>query len=584
MVTKTGKTAKVKVFIAVCSLFVAGQALESHAASPFVQDELLVQHRAGVASAKMEEVIRGHGASTVGEIPQIRVKRIKVPAGAMDKVKAALEKNPFVSFAEPNYVRGLTATPNDAQYPSQWHLANISAPSGWDLSTGSTSYPIAIIDTGVDPAHPDLAGKLVPGWNFVTRTNDTRDVYGHGTKVAGSAAAISNNASGVAGVAWNNPIMPLVVSDSTGSAWDADIASAMIYAADRGVKVINISYGGPGSSTTLQSAADYAWSKGAIIFASAGNYGSNTPNYPAACNHVVAVSATTSSNTLASWSSFGDWLDVAAPGASILTTANGGSYAYVSGTSFSSPITSGLAALVVSVNPTLKNSDVEAIIKNNADDLGAAGFDAQFGFGKINAYYTLLAAKAAAPVIDTTAPVVSIVSPTNSSAVSRGVAVTVSANDDNGVTRVDLYVDGTLYATGLTGPFSFFWDSASVSDGSHDLVAVAYDAAGNVGQSDKVTVMVSNPVDTTAPVVAITSPANGDSIGSRATIQVAATDDTGVSRIDLYIDNALKCTSSGSTLSCNWNTRKEKAGAHSIAAKAFDAAGNVATTSITVFK
>ena len=162
----------------------------------------------------------------------------------------------------------------------------------------------------------------------------------------------SNNYIGVTGIVWNNPLMPLRISDPNGWATYSAMASAMIYAADRGVKVMNISFAGSSSSSTLQNAVNYAWSKGAIVFASAGNYSTNTPYYPAACNNAVSVAATTSSDSPASFSNYGTWIDLSAPGVSILTTNNGGGYGSWSGTSFSSPITAGLGALVFSANPS----------------------------------------------------------------------------------------------------------------------------------------------------------------------------------------------------------------------------------------
>lgn len=587
MIPRTGNTLKFRTAALVtglCALFISGQAMDSNAASPFVQDELLVQHKAGVAAEQIHGAFAGLGASVVGELPQIRVKRIKVPANAMEKVKAALARNPFVSFVEPNFLGQSSGVPNDAQYSSQWHLPMVWAPRGWDVNTGSASVPIAIIDSGVDSAHPDLAGKVVAGWNFLGGNTNTSDVLGHGTAVAGTASAASNNSTGVAGLAWQNPIMPLVVLDATDYASYSNIASAITYAADHGVRVINVSIGGSSSSSTLQGAVDYAWNKGAIIFASAMNNGTSTPYYPAACNRVIAVTATTSTDTIAGFSSFGTWVDIAAPGASILTTTRGGGYGYWNGTSFASPLAAGLAALVLSVNPSLTNAAVESIIKSNADDLGAAGFDQYFGSGRINTYYALLAAKAAVPAPDTTAPTASISSPAAGSTVSGAVTVNVAATDDVGVTKVELYVDGVLVATDSVGPFSFFWDTTKLVDGSHNLLAVAYDQAGNVGQSATVTVTTSNPVDTIAPVATITNPSNGATVGGRVAIRASATDNIGVRSTQLFIDGVLKSTVSGGSMSYTWNTKNVPVGGHTITMKSFDGAGNTGTSSITVFK
>lgn len=552
----------------------------------FVADELLIQVMAGVPESKLAGILSESGATEAGAIPQLQIRVIKVRPEVMDKVKAALERNPLIKFVEKNFIAEGSSTPNDPLYPSQWHLPKISSPQGWDISTGSGVVDIAIIDSGVDPSHSDLAGKLVPGYNFLGGNTDTHDLLGHGTAVAGTAAAMGGNSLGVTGLAWQNPIMPLVVLDSSNYATYSNIAQAITYAADHGVRVINISIGGSSSSSILQNAVNYAWNKGAIIFASAMNNSTSTPYYPAACTNVVAVAATDSNDAHAGFSNYGSWVDISAPGVSIYTTNNGGVYGTWNGTSFSSPLTAGLAGLILSLNPVLTNQQVVDIITANADDLGAAGFDQYFGNGRINVYRSLAAVQGAVPQPDTTVPSVSISSPAGGATVSGEVAVAVNATDNIGVARVELYVNGAVLATDTASPYSFYWDTAGYPDGSYNLEARAYDGAGNIGQSSVVNVTVSNAKDTVAPTVSITSPADGSSIAGlkRLIVKVAASDNTGVTRIDLYIDGALKTTSSSGTLSWTWNMRNVAAGQHSILAKAYDAAGNSAATAITVYR
>jgi hypothetical protein len=558
-----------------------------NASDKFVADELLVQAKAGVSGEKIHEILKPHDAATVGEIQSLRVRRIKVPADALENVKAALKKNPHVSFVENNFFATGGAEPNDYQYPSQWHLLKISAPAAWDVCTGFPTEPIAIIDSGVDPTHPDLADKLLPGYNFISENTDTQDVLGHGTAVAGTAAAISNNVVGVAGVAWDNPIMPLVVLNSSNYATYYDIAQAITYAADQDVRVINISIGGSSSSSTLQNAVDYAWNRGAIVFACAQNYATSAPYYPAACTHAVAVSATSSTDTLASFSNYGDWIDLAAPGTSILTTNRGGGYGAWNGTSFSSPIAAGLAALILSANPSLTNAGVLEIMTQNTDDLGQPGFDPYYGYGRVNACASLQAAITAVPQPDVTAPSVAITAPENSSTVSGAVTVTVLATDDIGVESVSLYLNGVLFATAGAEPYQFSWDTENYPDGLYELLAIANDYAGNAGQSGSVSVNlsnVSNPRDDIAPTVAITSPADGSSVSKTVKITVNASDNVGVCKLELCIDGALRTVTSQGYLIWGWNTRKEAMGQHIISAKAYDEAGNVQTDAITVYK
>jgi thermitase len=288
-----------------------------------------------------------------------------------------------------------STTPNDPNFPSQWHLNKLQAPDAWSITLGSAGVPIAIIDSGADSSQPDLAPKLIPGWNFLTGTANTADTgcnTGHGTAVSGAAGAATNNLIGGAGVAWANMIMPLVVTNSSCVAMYSDIASAINYAADHGVRIINISIGGSTASSTLQSAVDYAWGKGAVIFAAAGNNSSSTPIYPAACNHVVSVSATVSNDTLASFSNYGSWIDLSAPGDMILTTQVGGSYGYWYGTSLASPIAAAVGALALSANPSLSATALVSLLEQNSDDLGTPGYDQYFGWGRVNAHKAVSAA------------------------------------------------------------------------------------------------------------------------------------------------------------------------------------------------
>jgi len=551
----------------------------------FVEDELLIQFRIDTPNDKADEALNAHGAKVADEIQQLRIKRIKVPANVLDTVREALSHNPHVEFVENNLLAEASVIPNDSYYASQWHHPKIKSPYGWDLNTGSNTIAIAIIDSGVDPAHSDLASKLVPGYNFVSNNTDTHDVLGHGTSVAGSSAAISNNYTGIAGVAWQNPIMPLMVIGADNLASYYDISEAIIYAADRGVRVMNISLAGPGISSTLQNAADYAWNKGALIFAGAGNSSTSTPYYPAACNHVIGVSATDSNDNKASFSNYGDWVDIAAPGVSIYTTANGGGYRSASGTSFSSPIAAGLGALIMSVNPDLTNAEVEELIKQNADDLGALGFDPYFGFGRINVERTVVAASSIViDDADTTPPSAYITSPANNVAVSGIITVSVSVMDNVGVSKVELYINGALFASDSSSPFSFTWDTTKLTDGSYSLKVLAYDSAGNVGQSASVTVTVSN-ADTTAPTASITSPANSATVSGIITVSASASDNVGVSKVELYINGTLFASDSSSPFTFTWDTTKYANSTYTLKAIAYDGSGNVgqsATVTVTV--
>ena len=548
-----------------------------------VSGRLVVQHRIGADPSAASRAFSQNGAALESANSRIHTSVIRVPEQRSDAVAAALMRTGLFTFVEPDFVAKTSMIPNDPSFTSQWHLSQIQASAGWDYTKGSTSVPIAIIDTGVDGTHPDLASKILPGWNFVTGTSNTSDVYGHGTAVAGTAAAASDNGIGVTGVAMLNPIMPLVVSDSTGAASYSAISNAITYAADHGVRVINISLAGTTASSTLQSAVDYAWSKNVVIVAGAGNSANTALNYPAACNHVIAVSATEPGDTLATFSSYGSWIELSAPGDNILTTTNGGGYGAWYGTSFASPITAGVAALAISLKPSLSNASVVSILEQNADDVGAPGFDDQFGYGRVNAYKVAVAVYSLGG--DVIPPAVQISSPAASTTVSGMATVQGTASDNTAVSKVEFYVDGVLASTAPASPYSFPWATTNAANASHDLMVKAYDPAGNVGQST-VTVMVNNPVvsDIQPPSVAIMSPLPNSTVSSQTKITVNAVDNVGVRQVSVYIDGVQVYTGSVTPYTYTWNSRKAARGTHVISATAWDAAGNSTSAQVTVTK
>ena len=556
----------------------------THAEPPFVAGQILVKPAKGATEVDLHALLSFHGAAEIDSIPALDVRIVRVPAKALEAVLTALAHNPKIEFAEKDFVAQANATPNDPSYVNEWHLAKIQAPSAWDVTTGTASTVIAVLDTGVNFAHPDLRGKMLAGYDFVNIDNDPSDDNGHGTGTAGTAAAASNNAIGVASVAWACPVMPLKVLDASGSGSYSNIAKAINYAADNGARVVNMSFGGTSNSITLQNAVDYAWNKGVVLIAAAGNNGNNTPFYPAACNNVVAVSATNSSDVITSWSSYGSYVDVSAPGESILTTW-GSDYAYVSGTSFSSPVTAATVALMISIQPKLTNSQTVDLLLKNADDLGAAGYDVYYGYGRVNASRAVYAARNAISS-DTTAPVVTIGSPANGAIVSGTVGISASATDNVGVTKMEILIDGTIVAQGTAATISYSMNTLNYVDGSHTIQARAYDAANNVGSASiSVSVKNSTIADTTAPTVAITSPADGSTVSGTVKIYVSATDNVGVTKVDLYLDGAFFNSSTSSTPVFSWNTRGAAKGSHKLQAYAYDAAGNIGPSSVvTVYK
>jgi thermitase len=386
--------------------------------------------------------------------------------------------------------------------------------------------------------------------------------------------------------------MPVRIAyNNSGScyAYFSTMASGVTWAADHGARVVNISYGNVPTSSAVQSAANYLRGKGGLLFVSAGNNARDEGFTPTST--MIAVSATDSADNLSSFSSYGAFVALSAPGSGIYTTSQGGGYGAVNGTSFASPVAAAVAALVMSANPSLTADKVQSILFTTATDLGAAGRDSYFGYGRVNAAAAVAAAgtSTVAPA-DTTAPTVSIANPLAGSTVSGTVTVNANAADNVGVSRVDLKVNGTVVATDSSGPYSFAWDSKGVANGTSNLVAVAYDAAGNMASSNAVAVNVSNAVtapapvaDTIAPVLTIANPVGG-AVSGNVDVVVNASDNSGAAgiRLSIYIDGSLKASGTGSSLAYRWNTRKVAAGIHTVQAVARDAAGNTSSKSVQV--
>jgi thermitase len=556
----------------------------------YARGRILVEPRAGLSDAEFDKILKAHGGKR-RKLGQSKLHVVDLPGNLSEAdVVAKLSRNPHLKYAElDRRVRSSLAV-NDPYAGSEWHLAKVGAGTAWDTSQG-TDIAIAILDSGVDTTHPDLQPNLVAGYNMYDNNTNVSDVCGHGTAVAGTAAASSNNGIGVAGVAGKARIMPIRVAyfDAASNncyAYYSTIANGLTWAADHGARVANASFGGVAGSAAIQSAARYMKNKGGLVFVSAGNAGIDENIAPTTT--MIAVSATEKNDVKTSWSSYGSFVALSAPGAGIWTTSKGGIYQAWNGTSFSSPLAAGVAALMMAAQTSLDGSRIEQLMFSTALDLGAAGRDPLYGHGRVNAAAAVKAA--ATPVVtqDTQTPTSSIVAPLAGSTVSALVAVDVSASDNVGVTRVELRVNDTLVALDDAAPYSFSWNSAGVPNGMANLTATAYDFAGNAGGSATVAVNVANattPVteDTTAPIVTITNPSAGSVYGT-VTVSVSASDNGGAAGIShsLYIDGALKAGGTGASLAYSWNTHKVKAGIHTLQAVAKDAAGNTSTTSVQV--
>ena len=387
-------------------------ALFAPAQASAAADGVIVDFRSGATVAQIASLTQQAGAGQVtGKIRG--TDAVVLSASRPSKVAAALERSGLVAYAEKNLTLRTQATPNDALFSGLYGLnntgqtggtadADIDAPEGWDAA-GLGAFPasggakVGIVDTGIQSSHPDLSGKVancarsqgpLPILAGTIQEGTCADDNGHGTHVAGTISANTNNGIGVAGVAFNSPLsICKALGGPLGTGSTADVANCIRWAHDKGAKVISMSLGG-GNSTTLKNAVDYAWksggANGSVLIAAAGNDGDSTQNYPAAYNNVVSVAATDDTDARASFSNANADVEIAAPGVDILSTWNNGGYNTISGTSMATPHVAGVAAIIKSRNPGLTAAGIVSKLDSSVDDLGPAGRDQSFGFGRVN--------------------------------------------------------------------------------------------------------------------------------------------------------------------------------------------------------
>ncbi len=351
------------------------------------------------------------------------------PGSDVIEVENLYLKYNFIENTEPNMINQAFATkPNDTFYSQMWGLQKIDMPNAWDITKGSDSIIVAVVDTGIDNIHPDLQGKVISGFNFISGNNDPMDDAGHGTHVAGTIGATTNNGIGVSGINWNIRLMPVKVLNSSGSGLDVAIFSGIKYAADNGAKVINMSLGTPqkdrfgnilpptpcSSLPQYQDAINYALGKGTVIVVAAGNDDLDASgSSPASCTGVITVGATTPTDSRARFSNYESTVEIAAPGTGIFSTIlpgarlssgcydAGGGYGPCDGTSMATPHIAGAAALLLSVNSSLTSQQVRDCLVNNADPIST---DKPIG-KRLNVFKALQACSSGAlPPIPTPTP------------------------------------------------------------------------------------------------------------------------------------------------------------------------------------
>ncbi len=411
-------------------LFACSVLLSSHSYASTPQDlksvakpnRLLVKFKPGTASPTRDAIVQRVGGRVVNHLAGIDVHVVDFPQVQQDasfqmqaNLLATLNQDSRIEYAEPDYIYSIANEtrptgestqvllplivngqplfiPNDPALGNQYALNRINAFTGWGVTQGSKKIVIAVIDTGVQLDHPDLRAKIVGGYDFVDKDSVGSDGHGHGTHVAGIAAAVTNNKIGIAGACPNCSIMPLRALDNMGEGYTSDIAAGIKYAVDNGAHVINLSLGGPYSYTVVAE-VEKAWNKGVFIACAAGNGWTNNPDnaYPAAYEKCFAVASTTKDDTRSDFSNYGSWVDIAAPGGSservqtgvgIYSAWNHGGYEWISGTSMATPYVAGVAGLLASQG--LTNQQIEQRLCKNADRITGTG--TLWSCGRLNLY------------------------------------------------------------------------------------------------------------------------------------------------------------------------------------------------------
>lgn len=546
----------------------------------FVPGRILLQPKATTSENDLAGIIASVGGKQIGHLKQINVRMLEFPPTISEKaVEAILAHHPQIQFAERDRFVKPVEAPNDYYFVFAWHLSKLNMPTAWDTAKGD-GITIAILDTGVESSHPDLADKIVPGFNMYDNNSDTSDVHGHGTSVAGSAAAMTNNIIGISGIAWNAKIMPIRVSALDGWATWSTIANGAIYAIDHGARVANASYASY-PSATVQSAGNYMKSKGGLFTVSAGN--DSVLNTTTATDSLIVVAATDGSDFKTSWSTYGPAVDVSAPGTSIYVTRRGASYGTAAGTSFSAPITAATIALMMSANPNLTPTQLENILFSTALDLGDVGYDQMFGHGRIRPAEAVLKAKNTVAA-DTTLPTIGFANINSGERLFGLKDIQLSATDNVAVERVELLIGSNILGSTSQAPYTIPLDTLKLPEGPATLVARAVDSSGN-SKTASLSVVIDNIADTQAPVITSIKPVEGTKVKSgNVAVSATATDNEAVVSMKVFINGVQKAASTSGSISFTWNTRKLPSGAYAIRVEAQDPSGNVGVQTANVTK
>ncbi|OJF12843.1 hypothetical protein BG844_18480 [Couchioplanes caeruleus subsp. caeruleus] len=516
---------------------------------------------------KLEESV-----DVVGSEPLDAAVAVDVPADQAAEAAAALRADPAVAYVERDHIAGIAATvPNDPSFVSQWGIKRAGVGTAWDTTRGRGGVVVAVVDTGVK-AVPDLSGRLLAGYDFVNDDTNAADDQGHGTMTAGVIAAAGNNAVGAAGICWFCKIMPVKVLNSKGYGTYSDIARGIRWAADKGADIINLSLSGTEDSQLLRDAVAYAGGKGAMVLAAAGNLGHSKPHYPAAIPSAIAVGGSTPGDLRYSWSNYGGWVDIAAPGCNLAQGLNG-AVSQFCGTSSATPFAAGVAALLASTSPMPTAAMIRSALVSSADKLPGAWVDPSGG--RVDAAAALASLRAAqdALVQDEVPPAAAFVTPGGGALVRGTVQVSARVTDNLGIAKVELLANGVVVIVDRSAPYSLPWRTA-VRGGTVTLGLRAYDRGGNVTSAARRVV-----VDNWGPTAKITSgPASGTrNVRKTKYVTAQAADRNGIRRLELLVNGKVVQRSTGTRRTFavqTWKFGKTL----KIRVRAIDRAGNVSNT------
>lgn len=551
---------------------------------PAVADHLIVVTRGGADANSLAALYASANVTLLDRLAGISADLVHVDSSRREAARGVLAASMLVEDVADDREYDAQALPDDPLYSNQWQLAAIGAPDAWDITRGADEVVVAVLDTGVDPKHSDLAGKLLPGANTYDNTSNTQDKYGHGTSVAGVIAASTDNAKGVASVAWGTMLIPIRISSDKGRTSSWAIAAGIREAVADGARVLNISFAPLQNDSIVLRQAEAARLAGSLVVIAAGNDGSDAtdPDSRAA----VFVGAVDGADAVATFSTRGPFVDLTAPGVSVYTTKVGNKYGALSGTSFAAPVVSGVAALVWSVNPRFRPTTVEQILRVTSRDLGPEGRDPQYGAGRVDAAAAVRLALDVIEADDKTPPAVSIRSPTSGASIATLADVTVDASDDFDVADVTLYIDDVPVADDAVSPYRMLVDPVRFATGRHTLRAVATDTSGNVA-SDAISVEFAGASDGSAPAVTIKSPRDGQSIRGVVSIVADATDDRSLTSAEVQVDGKRIATiplqsDPQATVAYNWtpSATGTSSGWHTVVVRVFDATGNSGAASV----